>query len=251
MRVLGTAGRHSGLVHGEVSFSTAATFGGISRNARGPRLWCWSAPGTLPSGFSALTGSDDKTSVNFGNYQYSDGSIMVFVPKFFYRIGNAASPRYATYGANVTIIVGIETYANEAGANAAGYAMHRAFYDGGAEKSGFFIDKYLASKTGTTSCKSIANADPISLTTSAGYNPSNTQTGCTGIPLTRLFWPGHAGRCSTPSRCLFVAPSLCCRSPTLKLRPERRTAPGTTLPEQQISPRAATTGRWLTTSTAA
>ena len=138
-------------------------------------------PSTLPSGFSTMTGTTDKASANYGNYQYSDGSVMVFVPKFFYRIGNASSPRYATYGANAIDIVGIDTYASESAANAAGYAMHRAFYDGGAEKSGFFIDKYLASKNGTTSCKSIQNGNPISLTTDASYNPSSGMTGCTGI----------------------------------------------------------------------
>lgn len=137
--------------------------------------------GSLPAGFSAMPGASDKASANYGNYQYSDGSIMVFVPRFYYRIGHAASPRYATYGANAIDIVGVDTFATEAAANAAGYAMHRAFKDGGADKSGFFIDKYLASKTGTTSCKSIANADPISLTTNASYNSSNGMTGCTGI----------------------------------------------------------------------
>lgn len=136
--------------------------------------------GTLPSGFSTMTGTTDKASANYGNYQYSDGSVMVFVPKFFYRIGSASSPRYATYGANAIDIVGIDTYASESAANAAGYAMHRAFYDGGAEKSGFFIDKYLASKNGN-SCKSIQNGNPISLTTNASYNPSSGMTGCTGI----------------------------------------------------------------------
>ena len=138
-------------------------------------------PSTLPSGFSNMTGNTDPANENYGNYQYSDGSVMVFVPKFFYRIGHTSSPRYATYGLNAVDIVGFETFANEAAANAAGYALHRAFIDGGSEKSGFFIDKYLASKNGTTSCKSVKNGNPISLTTNASYNPSNGMTGCTGI----------------------------------------------------------------------
>lgn len=165
---------------GESSFTTAATFGGLIGTQGGQGFGVGVYASTLPSGFSAMTGTTDATHANYGNYQYSDGSIMVFVPKFFYRIGGAASPRYATYGANAVDVVGIETYANEAAANAGGYAMHRAFYDGGAEKSGFFVDKYLASKNGN-SCKSVANGNPISLTTSAGYNPSNGMAGCTGI----------------------------------------------------------------------
>ena len=137
--------------------------------------------GTLPSGFSAMAGTSDKASANYGNYTYSDGSVMVFVPKFYYRIGHASSPRYATYGANAIDITSANEFIDEAAANAAGYALHRAFVDGGAVKSGFFIDKYLASKDGTTSCKSIANADPISLTSNASYNPSSGMAGCTGI----------------------------------------------------------------------
>ena len=138
-------------------------------------------PVTLPSGFTAMTGATDKTSANYGNYTYSDGSVMVFIPRFYYRIGSASSPRYATYGANAIDIAGTDTYATEAAANTAGYAMHRAFIDGGSTKYGFFIDKYLCSANGTTSGKSIQNGNPLSLTTTASYNPSSAMTGCTGI----------------------------------------------------------------------
>ena len=179
--------RYKGTTNGTSAWSTAtnfttkASFGGLIGTQGGQGFGVGEYPDTLPSGFSAMTGSADKTSANYGNYQYSDGSIMVFVPRFYYRIGSASSPRYATYGANAIDIVGIETYATEAAANAAGYAMHRAFKDGGADKKGFFIDKYLASKNGTTSCKSVQNGNPISLTTNASYNPSSGMTGCTGI----------------------------------------------------------------------
>ena len=138
-------------------------------------------PAALPSGFSAKTGTTDPASADYGNYSYSDGSDMVFIPRFYYRIGSASSPRYATYGANAVDIVGVETYPTESAANAAGYAMHRAFIDGGSTKHGFFIDKYLCSKNGTTSGKSVKNGVPISLTTSTSYTHSLGMTGCTGI----------------------------------------------------------------------
>jgi len=132
-------------------------------------------------GLAEMTGTTDKTHANYGNYLHSNGSIVCYVPKFFYRIGHASSPRFATYGANAHDIVGIEAFADEATANAAGYALHRAFINAGAEHGGFFIDKYLSSKDGTTSCKSVANATPISLTTSTLYTRSSDMTGCTGI----------------------------------------------------------------------
>jgi len=78
-------------------------------------------------GLSEMTGTTDKTHANYGNYQHTNGGISVYRPKFFYRIGHPSSPRYATYGANAVDIVGIETFANEAAANAAGYAMSRSF----------------------------------------------------------------------------------------------------------------------------
>ena len=163
------------------SFTTSSTFGGLIGTQGGQGFGVAPYVGTPPTGFSAMTGTTDPAHANYGNYQFTDGSIMVFVPRFYYRFGNAGSPRYATYGANALDVVGVDTYADEAAANAAGYAMHRAFKDGGADKSGFFIDKYLATNVSTTSCKSIANAEPISLTTSAGYNPSSAMSGCTGI----------------------------------------------------------------------
>jgi hypothetical protein len=138
-------------------------------------------PHVLPSGITGLSGYNDITNANYGNYQTTNGSLMVFIPRFYYRIGSASSPRYAAHGANAIDIVGAETYDTEAQANSAGYAMHRAFKDGGNDKSGFFIDKYLASKDGTTTCKSIANADPISLTDNTDYTPSNGMTDCAGI----------------------------------------------------------------------
>lgn len=163
------------------SFSTAAAFAGSIGTAGGQGFGVGIYPGTLPSGFSAMAGATDMASANYGNYQYTDGSVMVFIPTFYYRIGSSSSPRFATYGANAIDVVGINAFADEASANAAGYALHRAFKDGGAIKSGFFVDKYLASKNGTTSCKSVQNGNPISLTTSTSYNPSNGMTGCTGI----------------------------------------------------------------------
>ena len=180
VRYRGASGRVSEWSTG-TSFVTKTTFGGLIGTQGGQGFGVGVYVGSLPSGFSAMTGTTDTAHENYGNYQYTDGSVMCFVPRFYYRIGSASSPRYATYGANAVDIVGIETYASEAAANAAGFAMHRAFIDGGSVKSGFFIDKYLCSKNGTTSGKSVKNGDPISLTTNASYNPSSTMTGCTGI----------------------------------------------------------------------
>jgi hypothetical protein len=121
----------------------------------------------LPSGYAAMPGTADTSSDNYGNYQYSDGSVMVWVPRFYYRIGSPASPRYATHGANAIDIVGDSAFGSEADANSAGYVLHRAFFDGGVQL-GFFVDKYQCSNNGGIA-SSIRYGAPLS--TGAAHNP--------------------------------------------------------------------------------
>lgn len=83
-----------------------------------------------------------------------------------------------SYHTNSVQIKGRETYQTAAAANADGYALHRAFYDGGKEQKGFFVDKYKASKvangTGYTAA-SIKGGKPLS--SSAAHNPYTDLTG--------------------------------------------------------------------------
>ena len=132
-------------------------------------------------GLAEMTGTNDLTSDNYGNYIHTNGSIVCWCPKAYYRVGSSESPRFATYGANALDIVGAETFSTTAEANTAGYALHRAFINAGAEQSGFFIDKYMNSKDGNSSSKSVFGGVPISLGSTAGYTVSKGMTGCTGI----------------------------------------------------------------------
>lgn len=158
---------------------------------------------TLPSGFAEMPGTRDHASDNYGNYQYSDGSVMCWVPAYYYKFGT---------GANGLAINAIDVkpesgFANEAAANTAGYALHRAFYDGGAVKRGVFVDKYLCSKNGTTA-SSIKNGSPLS--SNAAHNqfsdlagaPANFYYGAIAAAQTR----GANFFCS--SRFIFAALAL-------------------------------------------
>jgi len=131
----------------------------------------------LPSGFTELTGTTSKTADNYGNYQFTDGSIMVCIPKFWYRIAHANNPTYGVHGVNSIDVRGIETFADTTEANAAGYALHRMFLDGGAEKACVFVDKYKCSintlGTGLIP-SSIKNGNPIS--TAYDHNPVGNLT---------------------------------------------------------------------------
>jgi len=127
-----------------------------------------------PAGFAPLSGFADPAHDNYGNYQYSDGSVMVWVPAFYYRINDARNPTYAGYIVNSVDIQPYSAFANAAAANAAGYALHRAFYDGGSIQPGFFVDKYQASNNNGIA-SSIRLGNPLS--TNSAHNPIGSLTG--------------------------------------------------------------------------
>jgi len=117
-----------------------------------------------------MAGTYIPTHPSYGNYIYNGIHQCVFIPKFFYKI---------TAGTNTVDIKGTDTYANEAAANAADYALHRAFIDGGIEQDGFFFDKYKASKVAWGTgyiAGSVKNGLPIS--TAAAHNPIADLTAC-------------------------------------------------------------------------
>ena len=126
----------------------------------------------LPAGMSKLYGTDDPASDNYGNYLFSDGSVMVWIPAFYYKYGTGANG----FAINVVSIKAFGDYVDVATANAAGYALHRAFYDGGVVQPGFFVDKYKCSNNAGIA-SSLKNGNPLS--TNAAHNPLS---GLTGAP---------------------------------------------------------------------
>lgn len=131
----------------------------------------------LPTGMTALAGCYDSTSPNYGNYQFADGSIMCYVPKFWYKIGTGSNG----LPVNRIGVKWVRDFADTAAANAAGYALHRAFIDGGVERDGFFVDKYMCSKNAWGAgfiASSIEGGVPISM--HADHNPVADLTACSG-----------------------------------------------------------------------
>lgn len=133
---------------------------------------------TLPPGFSTLAGTTDHASANYGNYQYSDRSVMVWIPAFYMRIGSTSSPRYATYGANAIDILPDSAYTSETIAASHGYYRHRAFVNAGANQPGVFVDKYQCSNNAGTA-SSIALGMPLTSAAATGNSPFS---GLTGAP---------------------------------------------------------------------
>ena len=137
----------------------------------GPGAGVGICPGPLPAGMAPIVGTTELGHDNYGNYMYSDGSIMVWIPAFFYKYGTGANG----FAINIVSIKPRSAYTTVADANAAGYALHRAFYDGG-ERDGFFIDKYVPSNNSGTA-SSLLNGLPLS--SAAAHNPFS---GLTGAP---------------------------------------------------------------------
>jgi len=147
----------------------------------------------LPPGMTPITGFTLPTDDNFGNYQYQDGSIMCWIPRFYYRIAHLDNPTYATYGVNSIDIKGMDAYGTEAAANVDGYAMHRAFIDGGITQQGFFVDKYKSSKNASGTgyiASSIKNGLPLS--TGADHNPIADLTACDSNAYFEVIDAAHA-----------------------------------------------------------
>ncbi|MHB8388035.1 MAG: hypothetical protein ACYDBH_00475 [Acidobacteriaceae bacterium] len=119
---------------------------------------------TLPSGYSYLLGTTYKGSDNYGNYQYSDGSIMCWIPACYYKWGTGSNG----VALNDVDIQPLSAFTSVAAANASGYALFRADYDNGVVQQGQFVDKYLCSNNGGIA-SSIKLGNPLS--SSSLHNP--------------------------------------------------------------------------------
>ena len=61
---------------------------------------CDNADDLAAMSLTPMDGCDDPASSNYGNYVHSNGSVMVYVPAFCYRIGQPTAPSYERDGAN-------------------------------------------------------------------------------------------------------------------------------------------------------
>ena len=131
----------------------------------------------LPDGFTQMEGSEIKGHDNWGNYQFQDGSVCVYVGPHYFKIGNGVNG----LPVNRFISTPITAFSSEANANLAGYFLSRACVDGGVRGIGYFVDKYQCSKNAYGTgyiASSIKNGNPIS--TASTHNPIADLTACIG-----------------------------------------------------------------------
>lgn len=112
----------------------------------------------LNAGMTKMQGTDDVLSDTYGNFLDATGSVMVWIPKFYFK-----------WDANTLSI---------SASPLLGYALHRAFIDGGIEKNGFFFDKYLGGNVNGI-LVSRRGLDPVS--TNAAHNPIASINGCSAV----------------------------------------------------------------------
>ena len=84
----------------------------------------------LPTGYTALAGTFDVESPEYGNYRYDDGSIMAYVPRFDVAFKDGRPH-----------IVGVDQVAP----TDSHLVRMSAFFNDGKWRDGFFYDKYLCS----------------------------------------------------------------------------------------------------------
>jgi hypothetical protein len=129
-------------------------------------------PSALPVGFSAMAGSNDKYSDNYGNYTYTDRSVMVFIPLHYCKYGTGSNG----LAVNIVDIKPSGYFFDVAAANVEGYFIPRAFYNAGTVREGVFVDKYQCSNNGGIA-SSIKLGLPLS--SAAAHNPFS---GLNGAP---------------------------------------------------------------------
>lgn len=134
------------------------------------------APADRINGRVGMTGYTDPMSDNFGNYLLPDGSVQVWIPAFYYKEGTGTNG----LAVNQIHIERFGAFADVEAANAAGYALHRAFYNAGAVQPGFWRDKYACSNNGGVA-SSIKLGNPLS--SSSAHNPFS---GLAGTPSNNL-----------------------------------------------------------------
>ena len=121
-------------------------------------------------GMEPLPGCDDVKNDNYGNYIHKpSGSIMCWIPAFKYRVNDTSTNSVQVWDVNDP----------KCPSNA---VLHRAFINGGIEKSGFFCDKYICSPdAANTMGISVKNGSVLSLSTSVYFTNRTSQlANCSG-----------------------------------------------------------------------
>lgn len=124
----------------------------------------------VTKGIESLPGCYNPDSDNYGNYIHKpSGSILCWIPAFKYRVNDKFVNSVEVWDANDP----------QCPSNA---VLHRAFVNGGKQKSGFFCDKYICSPdANNTMGISVKYGSALSLSSNYSYgNCTNQLANCKG-----------------------------------------------------------------------
>lgn len=105
-------------------------------------------PELLPNGWLATVGHDNKISANYGNYIDTNGSVLVYIPKHYFK-----------YVGNNLFISSVPM---------TGFVLDRSFVNAGVEINGIFVYKYGGSNLAG---KMVSKRFAPPLSTSSSHNP--------------------------------------------------------------------------------
>ena len=112
----------------------------------------------LLAGYSLMSGTLSVGHDNYGNYQFTDGSVEVWIPQCWFKVGMGLEANGLEV--NRVLVRPASYFPSEAAANAAGYMSHRADWDAGKLQPGVMVDKYPCSANNGVA-SSIKNAMPM------------------------------------------------------------------------------------------
>ena len=97
-------------------------------------------PGSIPPGFTPLPGTYSLGHQDYGNFLDGSGSLMVYIPRCYFKIASGGSYYPAATWIYYT--------SDEDYATANGYVLERAFIDGDTIHDGIYVDKNLCTVQG-------------------------------------------------------------------------------------------------------
>lgn len=189
---------------GSVSFTTKATIMVPPNNIGTPGSLgfgvgiCEDADTLAKLGMSAMDGTDDPESDNYGNYITAQKtsntttlvpSIFVYIPAFCYSFTDVPENIKEKSPYNAFNVKPFSDFTDEADANTNGYILHRAFIDGGNPQKGFFIGKYLMGGEYTSAKTKIGVAKDLFACCLSKDNGNNKYR---GFPSNYTNWSGVA-----------------------------------------------------------
>lgn len=154
-------------------------------------------PDTLPAYMTAMSGTFDPAHANYGNYQVTtDGSIMCYIPRFYFKITNSVISNMTGDGTNVTLTLATAHNYTRIGEKvyiegATGFALPAGLYTISAIDSSTQIKITSTFNTGTYTANSASIFNSVQIR-GQEYYTTEAEANLDGFVLHRAFFNAGA-----------------------------------------------------------